>query len=84
MAEAGLSSLFSLHDLSVMGVAEVLPKLPLLRRRWRETAAAARASAPVPRGGDRHTAKSRHGISVIRDPVAGTPSSTRAPNSSIG
>lgn len=46
MTAAGLSSLFSLHDLSVMGVAEVLPKLPLLRRRWRQTAAAAHAFAP--------------------------------------
>lgn len=38
MAAAGLESLFPMEDLSVMGVFEVLPRLPLLLRRIRETA----------------------------------------------
>lgn len=46
MAAAGFTSLFPLDDLSIMGVFEVLPKLPLIRRRWRETAQAARSFAP--------------------------------------
>lgn len=37
MAEAGIQSLFSMSDLSVMGLFEVLPKLPVLMRRIRET-----------------------------------------------
>ena len=37
MAEAGLASLFPMADLSVMGLAEVLPRLPGLLRRVRET-----------------------------------------------
>ena len=32
MAEHGLHSLFPMHDLAVMGLVEVLPKLRLLRR----------------------------------------------------
>jgi len=38
MREAGLDSLFPMEDLAVMGVFEVLPRLPLLLRRMRETA----------------------------------------------
>ncbi len=38
MAAQGLSSLFPMQDLSVMGVFEILPRLPLLLRRIRECA----------------------------------------------
>ena len=33
MTEQGLTSLFSMHDLSVMGLVEILPKFRMLRRR---------------------------------------------------
>ncbi len=46
MAEEGLESLFPMADLSVMGLAEVLPRIALLRRRIRETAEAIAATAP--------------------------------------
>lgn len=46
MKREGLDSLFPLEDLSVMGFAEVVPRLPLLLRRIRETAAAAIAAKP--------------------------------------
>ena len=39
MAAEGLTSVFPMGDLSLMGLAEVLPHLPLLLRRMRETAA---------------------------------------------
>ena len=42
----GLASLFPMSDLSVMGLAEVLPHLPRLLRRINETARAARELAP--------------------------------------
>ena len=42
----GLASLFPMSDLSVMGLAEVLPHLPRLIRRINETAAAARQLKP--------------------------------------
>lgn len=42
----GLQSLFPMSDLSVMGLAEVLPHLPRLIRRINETAAAARTLEP--------------------------------------
>ena len=38
MSERGLQSLFAMSDLSVMGLTEVLPRLPHLLRRVRETA----------------------------------------------
>jgi len=42
----GLKSLFPMSDLSVMGLAEILPHLPRLLRRINETARAARALSP--------------------------------------
>ena len=39
MSGHGLNSLFPMTDLSVMGVAEVLPRLPLILRRIRQTVA---------------------------------------------
>lgn len=38
MAEAGLRSLFAMDELTVMGLTEVLPRLPTILRRIRETA----------------------------------------------
>ncbi len=40
MAGEGLTSLFPLTDIAVMGFADVVPRLPLLLRRIRDTAAA--------------------------------------------
>ena len=45
-ASQGLVSLFPMSDLSVMGLAEVLPHLPRLVRRLNETTAAARRLKP--------------------------------------
>ncbi|MFN0116007.1 MAG: lipid-A-disaccharide synthase [Paracoccaceae bacterium] len=46
MTAGGLASLFSMEELSVMGLAEVLPKYRHLKRRIAETAAAAVAARP--------------------------------------
>lgn len=46
MAAEGLASRFPMAELSVMGVAEVLPRLPSLLARIRETAAAVAAFRP--------------------------------------
>jgi lipid-A-disaccharide synthase len=46
MQEAGVESLVPLDDLAVIGVAEVLPRAPLILRRVRETVAAVRALRP--------------------------------------
>jgi lipid-A-disaccharide synthase len=46
MREEGLDSLVPLADLAVIGVAEVLPRAPLILRRVRETVAAVRAMRP--------------------------------------
>ena len=46
MAAQGLVSRFPMEELSVMGLAEVLPRLPNLLRRIRETGDAAAAMAP--------------------------------------
>src|SRR5438034_1670314 len=46
MAEQGLASLVPLSDLAVVGVAEVLPRAPLILRRVRETVRAIRAMQP--------------------------------------
>ena len=47
MAAQGLDSLFPIADLSVMGLAEILPRLPLLLRRLSETADHVRAVQPT-------------------------------------
>lgn len=44
MEAQGVKSLFPMHELSVMGLGEVLPRLPNLLRRIRETAEAASGS----------------------------------------
>jgi lipid-A-disaccharide synthase len=46
MREEGLASLVPLADLAVIGVAEVLPRVPVILRRVRETVAAVRALRP--------------------------------------
>ena len=46
MAAQGLASLVPLSDLAVAGVAEVLPRAPLIFRRVRETVAAIRGQRP--------------------------------------
>jgi len=46
MREEGVDSLVPLSDLAVIGVAEVLPRAPLILRRVRETVAAVRAMRP--------------------------------------
>jgi lipid-A-disaccharide synthase len=46
MREQGLESLIPLEDLAIMGVAEVLPRAPVIFRRVHETIAAIRALRP--------------------------------------
>lgn len=46
MREEGLDSLVPLSDLAVIGVAEVLPRAPVILRRVRETVAAVQAMRP--------------------------------------
>jgi len=46
MAAEGLDSLFPMSELTLMGLAEVLPHVPRLLRRIAETEAAARATRP--------------------------------------
>lgn len=46
MREQGLTSLFPMQDLAVMGLAEILPRLALLRRRMKETVADIEAKRP--------------------------------------
>ena len=47
MAAQGLDSLFPMQELSVMGLAEVLPRYPALRRRMLQTAAAVLSAGPA-------------------------------------
>ena len=46
MKEQGLESLFPMEDLSVFGIVEVVPHLPRILRRMRETVAAVRTMRP--------------------------------------
>ncbi len=46
MESEGLSSLFPMSDLSVMGLAEIIPRYPHLRRRLNETIQAVLAAQP--------------------------------------
>ena len=46
MREQGLESLVTIEDLAIMGVAEVLPRAPVIFRRVRETIAAIRTLRP--------------------------------------
>jgi len=46
MVAAGLQSQFPMSDLSVFGLAELLPKVPLILRRMKETVAAILAAKP--------------------------------------
>ena len=46
MQSEGIESLFPMDDLSVMGLAEILPKYPHLRRRLHQTAEAVLAAQP--------------------------------------
>jgi lipid-A-disaccharide synthase len=46
MREQGLDSLFPMEEISVMGIAEILPHLPRLLGRIRETALAVNRAAP--------------------------------------
>ncbi len=46
MAEAGLTSLFPMQELALMGLAEILPKILHLQRRLKQTIAAIRAEQP--------------------------------------
>ncbi|NQV48268.1 MAG: lipid-A-disaccharide synthase [Rhodospirillaceae bacterium] len=47
MAEQGLASLFPMQELSVMGVAEVLPHLPKLIKRIKQTVSDIKKNKPV-------------------------------------
>lgn len=47
MQAEGMESLFPMEELSVMGIAEVLPKYPALRRRLHQTVADCLASEPA-------------------------------------
>lgn len=46
MVEQGLTSLFPMTDLALFGLAEILPKIPLILRRLRETADAIKREKP--------------------------------------
>jgi lipid-A-disaccharide synthase len=46
MAEEGLESLFPLHDIAVMGISAVIPRLPALLKRIRRTADAVLQAKP--------------------------------------
>lgn len=47
MAGQGLESLFPIEDLAVMGIFEIVPQLPTILRRLRETVASVRAAKPA-------------------------------------
>ena len=47
MASAGLKSYFPIADIAVMGLIEVIPKIPRIKRRMRETIAQIREDKPA-------------------------------------
>ena len=48
MAAQGLNSLFPLNDTAVMGLREVVPKIPVILRRVADIAAVAMTRGPTP------------------------------------
>ena len=46
MAEEGLESLFPISDIAVMGLVEIIPRIPLIKRRMRETISRIRSESP--------------------------------------
>jgi lipid-A-disaccharide synthase len=72
MQEQGLQSLFPLADVAVMGVAEVLPRAPLIFRRVRETVSAIcsmRPDAVVTIDSSGFTWRIAHGLRRRRETV---------------
>jgi lipid-A-disaccharide synthase len=67
-AGAGLTSLVPLADLAVAGIAEVLPRAPLILRRVRETVAAIREMRP-----DAVVTIDSSGVQLARRPPAAPP-----------
>ena len=47
MQEEGLDSLFPISDIAVMGLIEIIPRIPQIKRRMRETIAAIKRDRPV-------------------------------------
>lgn len=46
MAAEGLESLFPISDIAVMGLVEIIPRIPLIKRRMRETITRIRSDRP--------------------------------------
>ncbi|MEC9207656.1 MAG: lipid-A-disaccharide synthase, partial [Pseudomonadota bacterium] len=46
MRKEGLKSLFPVSDIAVMGLIEIIPRLPLIRKRVRETVSSIIGDAP--------------------------------------
>jgi len=47
MQAEGLDTLFPISDIAVMGLIEIIPRIPLIKRRMRETIAAIKRDKPV-------------------------------------
>lgn len=47
MAAEGLNSLFPISDIAVMGLVEIIPRIPLIKRRMRETIARIKQDEPA-------------------------------------
>ena len=47
MAAEGLDSLFPISDIAVMGLVEIIPRIPLIKRRMRETIAQIKRDQPA-------------------------------------
>lgn len=47
MAEEGLKSLFPISDIAVMGLVEIIPRIPLIKKRMRETIARIKQDRPA-------------------------------------